>query len=192
MGEVFGLLALLPLVGLADWIKFIKRLPPREQEFARASHGMALLVMPTLIAVGLFGSQDVIGFLREAWADGGTDPWLWVPALILAVTTIFGLFWLIIGGSRCPGPFDARLFTRALAKTGVGAVAWVLGERLPPDWVAVEFLGVALMVIGLWCLITGLTKMLLLLIGGSSAERRIRRHIQSKNEPLRPARPRTF
>src|SRR5205823_13669551 len=98
MGEVIGLLLLLPLVGIADWIKFIKRLPPREQELTKASHGMAFLVIPVVAAAGLFGWQVVGSFPQAVWADGGNDPWLWGPALIYAATALFGLSWLIIGG----------------------------------------------------------------------------------------------
>jgi hypothetical protein len=96
---------------------------------------MAVLALPVLLDVALFGGEDIGSFLQAVWADRGNDPWLWVPALLWAALIAFGLFGLIIGGARCSGPFDARLFTSALFKTGLGAVAWFIGfgDRLPKD-----------------------------------------------------------
>lgn len=190
MFEVLGLAAAVPFVLLADWFKFIKHLPPREQNLARASHGAGMLVF------GLLALWEVgFGVFMRALGAGPAAPMLWVPALLWVVMVAWGIGWLIIGCRRARGPRDALLASRAAVKTGVGIVAVIVaqGGYVPRDWWGVDFIDFGLLLAGIWCVVTGPVKFILVMIGtGGGAERAVRRNIEEKSAPLQPARRHEF
>jgi hypothetical protein len=74
LGELVGLLIALPFFLLADWFKFIKELPPGQQELAKASHGAGMLAL--VIYSGFF--HFVAAGLRH---DLG-KPVYWIPVAV--------------------------------------------------------------------------------------------------------------
>ena len=185
-----GLLAAAPFMLLADWFKYIRHLPPREQNLARASHGAGMLVF-ACIALYVAG----VGTFFRALGAGPAEPVLWASALLWIVTVIWGVSWLVIGCRRARGARDALLALRAAGKTAAGIAAFIVaqGGLVPRDWWAADFIGIALLLAGIWCIVTGAVKFTLVMIGtGGGAERAVRRNIEEKSAPLLPARRRNF
>lgn len=185
-----GLLAAAPFMLLADWFKFIRHLPPREQNLARASHGAGMLVFA---AIALYVAG--FGTFFHALGAGPAEPVLWASALLLVATVVWGISWLIVGCRRARGARDALLALRAAGKIGAGIAACIVaqGGYVPRDWSAADFIAAALLLIGVWCMVTGAVKFILVMIGtGGGAERAVRRNIEEKSAPLLPARRRDF
>lgn len=154
------LLLMLPFALFSDWMGFIARQPPPQQELARASHGAALAIMVPLLthlAVinGLIRNADIV----------------WPIALAIAA---FGVFWLVTGVARSKAFYrDSRLLARAGIKIGI-AVALVLvianwpeiRDQLPRSYYVRHYLFLAIVYFLIpWCAITGVTKFLILLRG---------------------------
>ena len=83
------------------------------------------------------------------------------------------------------------LTVRAFFKLAFGAAVTIWLGRFYPwpgatGWAAVAIPVVFLM--GLWCGVTAIVRLLLLTIGGSSALRRARREAARRNAPMRPGR----
>ena len=197
MITVFVLLAILPFAALANWFRFIKRLPPREQNLARASHGAGMLAVAIIVLMLIGGTQGVAGFLN-ALAANPKEPKLWGSALAWVVLVGWGFGWLVIGSARSRGPRDALLISRALVKIAVGVALDVLahGGYLPSGWLGVTLTKLVefwLFPVAVWCMVTGITKLVLLLRGsGGSAEEAVKRSIESKRAPLVAAKRRNF
>jgi hypothetical protein len=194
MFELLGLAVAVPFVLLADWLKFIKHLPPREQNLTRASHGAGLLVFAALALREIIRVQGIGGFARglSAMPD---DPGLWVPALLWAITVVWGLVWFLVGCRRAQGPRDGLLTTRAVVKSVVGFVAFFVaqGGLVPADWWGAFFIEMALFLGGIWCVVTGLTKFVLLMRGGGgNAAGLVGEQIQRTAIFWRVGRPRKF
>jgi len=194
MFELLGLLVAVPFVLLADWLKFIKHLPPREQNLARASHGAGLLVFAALALHEIIRVQGIGPFARGVAAIPG-DPSLSVPAILWATTVVWGLVWFLVGCRRAHGPRDGLLTTRAVVKAVVGFVAFFIAQAglVPGDWWCAFFIEMALFLGGIWCVVTGLTKFVLLMrSGGGNAAGLVAGQIQRTAIFWRVGRPRKF
>lgn len=175
--ELVVIAAALPFVAVADWLRFIKRMPPHEAELARASHGAALAVIASVLAVWL----HMHGLLQNRYLIGG-----------LAAVAAFGLYWLGVSARHARYRTE-RQTVRALTKfaVGVGAAVAVMNDVAgqqgwPPA--VVELCNYALILFAIWCCVTGAVKFLLPILGSGSARRAAEREVRRRNAPMRPAR----
>jgi hypothetical protein len=190
MFEVVGLFIAAPFAALADWLKFVRHLPPREQNLARASHGAALLIFAAL-------ALRVIGFVTflHMLVAGPAEPMLWLPALLWCATVAWGAVWFTIGCRRSGGPRDGLLISRAAAKsvTGLTALFIAWAGLVPGDWWGAGFIVIALYLAGIWCVVTGLVKLVLLTRGSrTNAAGIVARQIARTAIFWRAGRPRKF
>jgi len=141
-----------PIFLLADYAVFIRQLDPYQAELTKASHGVFM------ICAG-------IAFLR--WDRNRILP----PDIrfyaTVAVIFLFGLgaFWLSLGAARTRWyRFDARFATRAAVKIAVGVALYLIR-----NWSEFEdyqpFAWAVLCVVGPFCIITGITRLWLVLRG---------------------------
>jgi len=161
LGELVGLLIALPFVMLADWHKFLSRLPPGEQELAKACHGAGIVVLVVYWAVLTGGVFHFLGLgLRNL-----ANPMFWMPAAIAA----FGAGWFILyarfGALTIGPPRRSAQTIRALLKIALGIVVWSYTARL--DLSGFELLVRAA---AMWCMATGATKFILMIWGRSSGD----------------------
>jgi hypothetical protein len=171
LGEVIGLLVALPFAAFADWFKFIKQLPPGQQELAKACHGVGML------ALLAYWFRFAGGF--GEFVDGLTlrpgELLHWIP-LIMAV---WGLGWFLLharfAAQAVGRPHRAAMIVRGLLKIAAGWAIWAYAGSadLPvraggsAGW---GLLMLALHVVAVWCLATGGTKALLMIWGGPRGE----------------------
>lgn len=158
LGELVGLLIALPFVALADWFKFIKQLPPGQQELAKASHGVGMLAL----VVFWFGLAS--GSLHAVVRDLD-NPVSWIPAGF----AVWGIGWFVLNaryGSLMIGPPQrGTIIVRALIKIALGWAVWAYTAHL--DLSGGElFLRAA----ALWCMATGGAKFVLLIWGSRRHE----------------------
>jgi hypothetical protein len=179
---IFGLavLALLsPLIVFSLWHQWIKaKGPTLDGELTKASHGAGLIVFTPVVGYFLFKLYPP------------PAPYNLAALAVLAAAIIWGGLWLTTGAARIPrGTTDARFSSRAVVKIGFGIAAavfffgdFLLGSRSPGAALMQNFerqgqglglIAVALWVIAPvlagWCIITGLTKFLLLARGRQPA-----------------------
>jgi hypothetical protein len=164
MFTFFILLAVAPLVMagqlLASYKAHFSKLDARRAALVEASHGAAMIALA------------VLAYLRM----GRILP-VWFPLAALAVV-IWGALRLFNGAKFSVGWRDPKLITGALVKTGVGVAIYQLVWN-PAAWVsrdlAASIAGFlyatapygawATSAVVLWCVVTGLTKLLLVLRG---------------------------
>jgi hypothetical protein len=154
LGELIGIIIFGPILMLMDYFAFIKRLDPYDAELTKASHGAFMICA-------------CLSYLH--WRGGGTLPTdlaLYETISMLCVGVLGG-FWFIIGASRTRWyHFDGRHAGRAAAKIVFGGTLYHfrewrdLNDYQPWVWFAFT-------IVGLWCIITGITKLILVLRGPS-------------------------
>jgi hypothetical protein len=161
LGELVGLLIALPFVMLADWHKFLKRLPPGEQELTKACHGAGIVVLVVYWASLTGGVFHFLGLgLRNL-----VNPVFWMPAAIAA----FGAGWFILyarfGAISIGPPHRSAQTMRALLKIALGFFVWAYTARL-------DLSGFELVVraAAMWCMATGATKFILMIWGRSTGD----------------------
>jgi hypothetical protein len=187
---IFTLAVLLlasPFLIWADREEKFRRLDPIEQNLRRASQGIALPVVIVAAAVLFFGPSARQDFVAAFIAD----PASWPRAVFLAALLACCLVRAGVGMQRSAGTRDALLAARALVKFALGAAGvfylWPGNADLSrladvPPWV-----WRALVLLALWCAVIGAVRSLLLMIGGSTALRRVHKHIQQTQIVMRPA-----
>lgn len=164
-GGTILLLVLLLLFGLNWWAEYkahLNQLGPRERALAEASHGAAMIVLPVVAYVVGIGAI--------------LPPWSRLAALAV-------MFWgglrLFNGAKFSVGWRDPQLIARALVKIGVGVAVYVLVWQATTAWVPRGLLAViasylyttapfgkwSVVAIVWWCLVTGTTKLILVLRG---------------------------
>jgi hypothetical protein len=201
---VFGVIGgLVRMIFAARAMQARRRPPLSEPErylgrAGRAAGSAALLLLAAVVYQANGGS-----ILRTIEVDSG-----W-PALIYAGLLALCLVQLIIGVCGSWGLRKRELAVGAFIKlAGGGGLAIYLARQfailhLPamPAWSLLpawflhwwpHFAAQAGFVVGLWCLVTGAVRLLLLTIGGSGALRRVLQHIRVRVGRLRPARPRSY
>jgi hypothetical protein len=186
-------LALLWLIWLADRIEAWARLSPVEQNLQRASHGLAYMLF-ALLAAYLFGPRLILGTLPLVFGNHPVDAW---PGAAFVGVFVWALVRFIFGLRRARGFRDGILATRALVKltAGVGIV-WYVWRTFPFAITGMSWRDLALqavIVAGLWCVITGTVRFVLMVgIGGGSAYGAVASHITATNfqwgapQPRRP------
>jgi hypothetical protein len=180
-------LFLLPIMIVVERAQRFRSLDAIEKELQRASHGAALILLPPLIAVWLFGlggtAELIASFVRDPRANA-------LPAVLLAAITIYGMARFYAGVGNCAGAQDKVRKQRAFLKLafGAGLLVWLF-RSAPPESAATGDIRIfALIVLALWCLVTGIVRFWLLTAGGGYALRRIERQLKQRNRALRPAR----
>jgi len=190
--SLFGIVLLaaaLPFVALADWFRWIKQQPPHEQALARASHGAALIVFVLLATFGTGGVNGVVTFVGQAAADPA-DEW---PGLVLAIVFVWGVVWFVSGVSGARGLRNGLLAWRAFVKLALGLGAILYLERGHPSGaLGSNGARMSILLVGLWCVVTGAVKFVLLRMGGSNALAVVTRNMHRRTAPLRAARPGWF
>jgi len=171
LSEVVGLLIALPFVAFADWFKFIKQMPPGQQELAKACHGIG---MCALLAYW-FQLAGGFGDFVYGLAVRPGDPLHWIPV----VMATWGLGWFLLNArfaAQAVGrPHRTTMTIRALLKMAAGWAAWAYaGSADMPVHVGGSagwsLLMLALHVVAVWCLATGATKALPMIWGGPRGE----------------------
>jgi hypothetical protein len=96
---------------------------------------------------------------------------------------------------RSAGEREVRLVSWALLRIGLGAALWWVFWHPPADWLhwiliarALPYSDIAVTVPALWLAVTGAMRLGLIVWGGGRAERIIRKILERRNAPLRPAR----
>jgi hypothetical protein len=147
MLTLIGLLVVgLPFSLFEGYNEHFSKLGPREAALAEASYGAALIVLPVLV------------WMRF----GGILP-SWFPLAMLALM-ILGGFWLFNGAKFSVGWRDPKLIARACIKIGLAVLLFhAIGARQfgNLDLILHELLSL----LGWWLLVTGITKLLLVLRG---------------------------
>jgi hypothetical protein len=172
-----------------------RQLTQREQELVNAGRGAGLLALLAL-ALSLTGWPQVDAFLTAAL----TSPDLKHGGVLLAVGLVaaLGLIMFLTAANRvlrAAGERDVRLISWALLRLSLGsALWWVFWQppAAPAPWIllahALPYSDVAVTVLALWLVVTGGVRLFFILWDGERAERIIRRILERRNEPLRPAR----
>jgi hypothetical protein len=156
LGYVAALLISLPFVALCDWFKFIKQLPPGQQELAKACHGIGMLA---LLAYAIALSGGLIEFVAGLVLHAPNFYWL-APAVI----AVWGLSWFLLyaryAALSIGQPSRATMIVRAVIKTALGWAVWIFaaGAGLSGADLALRFVAV-------WCIATGGTKLALMMWG---------------------------
>jgi hypothetical protein len=147
----------IPFAALADWFKFIKELPPGQQELAKASHGAGMLA---LVIYGGFFHFFAAGLRHEL----GKLVY-WIPVAVAA----WGLGWFLLNARFAAlaigPPHRGTIIARALIKIALGCAAWVYAAHLDLSWAEL-----ALRTVAVWCVTTGGVKFLLMVCGGGRGE----------------------
>jgi len=208
IGLVFGLVRFLAKLIFHLWSRSAQRAPLPEPErnlrrAGRAAGCVALLLLLMIVCDALGGNLPIIATIRAPGNAG-------IAAIVYAFLLGFSLVQLVIDAVGCWGLRRKELAVAASITFvfGFGLALylwlhfWLLRlPALPPAWQAIPlwlratwplFAAQAGFVIGLWCLVTGATRLLLLTLGGSGALRRVARHIGERVGRLRPARPRSY
>jgi hypothetical protein len=123
----------------------IGKFGPREAALAEASHGAAFIVLPA------------VAFVRYG---GNLPPWL---LLAMPALMILGGFFLFNGAKFSVGWRDPKLIARASLKIGLAVPLFLAtGAR---QFGNADPVFIALFFVAWWLLVTGLTKLVLLLRG---------------------------
>lgn len=158
---------------------------------SRAAGCIAVLVLAAVLYDANGGHAEI---LRVMAAPGDAGP----LALLFAGVVVLCLVQIIIGLVGCWGLRKRELAVASCAWLvfGIGLLLYLalhfplLRLRLD-DWQVIA--AQAGFATGIWCLVTGALRLLVLTLGGGgSALRRILRHIGRRVGSLRPARPRSY
>jgi hypothetical protein len=160
---VGGVLVIAALMVMGKWREHMGRIrDPLKQQLDFAAHGTGLaILLPWLVQRAFI--EGYIYYLPPEWIA-----YVW-PATYAFMA--LGVYMLVLGGMRSRTNFhDANLMSRSGIKIGVGFVifALIIEDVLPPqDWDRIyqHYAFWALTFVAAWCIITGLTKFLLLLRG---------------------------
>lgn len=138
---------------------FANLLGPREEALAEASRGAALIVL------------TVVAYLHIGRALPG---WCFFVAL---AAVIWGIVWLNHGAKLAGFGRDPKLIAASLSKTGIGVAIYLLVWHPPSAWLPLSRIIAAFLaqtapygawavsMIVIWCLVTGLTKLVLVMRG---------------------------
>ena len=157
LGELAGLIIFGPILMLMDYFAFIKHLDPYSAELTKASHGSFMVCA-------------CLSYLHWGGKMLPTDLAL-VETLGMLCGGVLGGFWFILGASRTRWyQLDARHAARAAVKIVLGGM--VIHFR---DWRDLApyqpWIWFAFTIVGFWCVITGITKLILVLRGQSEPSR---------------------
>lgn len=145
MFQIGIFLAMAPFLIFSDYMALFQRMQPHQAELTKASHGAYMMVAGLFCLIMLHDDVMSSNYYLAA-----------VVAMIA-----FGAFWLYTGAQRVRGFSENRLVVRALFKIGLGVAVWIAykqGMFAPVDtW---RFL--AVVVITSWCLVTGITRLVIL------------------------------
>ena len=171
-GVFIGCLLAAPFVALADWLTWIQRQPPGQQELAKVCHGAGMV---TLIIWSLEVTNGFFPSLTYLVLDPH-NPLYWIPVVIF----VWGLGWVLLNVRTAlltaKSAQRATMMVRALLKLGVGYAIWSFARDIDASVPAV-MVGM----VGVWCLATGGTKFALMFLGGSGKARGlVDRDIRSK------------
>lgn len=151
LGELFLEIVSLPFMLTSKWLGFIKRQQPIDAELTKASHGSVMIVL------GIWATWSMVAHgVLATWIEYSYRGYAF---LFFGFLVIWGAFWLIIGGARTLYYRDARLLGRAVGKLVFAALLFIFLRRQGPFGYLVV---AAVRLVIWWCVITGLTKFLLL------------------------------
>src|SRR5882757_6288016 len=125
LGTFIGLLIAAPFVAVADWFRFLNRLPPGRQELAKACHAAGILAL----LVYAFAITGGIGEFFTAWTLHREDPVYWIPGAIAAAALIWFLLYARFAARAVVQPQRGVMIVRALAKIALGWALWAYMER---------------------------------------------------------------
>lgn len=189
----FQLLFALAGTGRRLWLMNAQRrrfLTPHELNLRRASHPAGVLAV-LLTTHALYAAR--FGSALAALNDHH------LLMSLAAVAIIGGLVPFLVGVRRSAGLRDGILTMRAAFRIALGLVLVFWLARLPVaafDAGAQGEYGEAFrqtaLLFGLWFLVTGGMRLLLLTVGGGSALRLVRKLLHRRNATMRPARRRRF
>jgi len=161
LGEVVALLIAFPFVALVDWFKWIRQLPPGQQELAKACHGVGMLALLAYYFRLAGGFGDFVHGLTVRTGD----PLHWIPVVMAA----WGLGWFLLNArfaaQAVVRPHRGTMIVRALIKIAAGYAAWAYGGGADAG-----LIGLLLSVVAVWCMATGGAKLLLMIWGGGRGE----------------------
>jgi hypothetical protein len=186
---LFGMLALAPFQLIGAVVGMVRAhaqrrryLSPHELNLRRASH-------PLGVAAVLFAAHWLYGArVRDGLVALPLDGWVLVA--LCGVVFVFGAASFVSGAGRCAGLRDGMLATRAFFKLAGGAVICAYVWRLPLwraylDASLFPYLAPPVFFIGLWCLVTGAVRMLLLLVPMQGAFDLVWRRIKRDDDESR-------
>lgn len=184
LATFIGSLIAAPFVAVADWFRFLNRLPLGRQELAKACHAAGILAL-LLYAFAVTSGLDEF---FTAWALHRGDPVYWIPAMIAAAAGIWFLLYARFAARAVVRPQRGVMIVRALVKIALGWAVWAYAMHA--DLSGFE---IALRAAAVWCVVTGAIQFLLMLCGGrSNALPRIVAHIEQRTGQMRPAQRRSF
>jgi hypothetical protein len=182
---------------LADVLKLIERrqvkrrnLSPHELALRRASHPFG---MAAVLAGAVMLWPEISALVLPLLMHPADNP---APVVLLVAGMGLAVAMAAKGIGAAAGLRDWVLAVRALIKLGVGAFAvWKLWQFAPwaaygRDWWLCDLLRMALL-IGVFCAVTGLVRLLLLVIGGGGAIKEILKLLRRRGRPMKPARRRS-
>jgi hypothetical protein len=160
-----GLLVLAPFLMWAERAQKFRQLSPVEQNLQRASHGFALAVFVLLATFGMYGWRAVLGVFPRLAADPAGA---WPAVLFFGGLFAYGFARFLAGVRRSAGTRDGLLAFRALLKLAIGlAGSWFFwrAATVPARSISANaaLLGFVLLVISLWCALTGAVRFVLTL-----------------------------
>lgn len=181
IGKLIVLTVALALLG--DRLRVWKQLSPVEQNLQRAAHGCALAIFGLMDAY-MLGPRVVVSTLSSLASEYPLNAW---PGAVVVGLVVYGAARFVFGVRSCRGVHDGMMVLRGLAKiTAGGGLIWYMAKTFPEtisraDYTAQTFLhfgsitslsdmGCVLVVVaGLWCIITGAVRFVLVVGGSGSA-----------------------
>jgi hypothetical protein len=149
-----------------------------------AAVGLALAIPVSVVPIL---HDELVNLLHDPASN-------WLACALLGLVVTYGAASFVLGAHRCWGIVgDGLLASRAFFRMAWGAVAILYLRRFYPwhtfDWSLdglVTVLHASVGYTGLWCVVTGAGRFVLLVSGGGTALARVRRHIGQTRLVLRP------
>jgi hypothetical protein len=150
----------------------LRLLTPHELNLRRATQPLGFLALLAW-SIWLLGARD-IGVSAAAVLLHPSENW---PVLLLGAFPLYGLAAFVAGASQCWGMrSDPMLPCRAFVKLGIGAAGiwflWLWNVDLGHAFdtaPGITALWLLLVAASIWCAVVGVTRFLLLTIGGGNA-----------------------
>jgi hypothetical protein len=165
---------------------------PHELNLRHANRPIGAAAVGLALAIPVSGAPTLHNGLVNLLRDPAGN---WLACALLGLMVTYGAASFVLGAHRCWGIVgDGLLAARALFRLAWGAVAILYLRRFYP-WHAIDWssdgvltvLRAGVGYIGLWCVVTGAGRFVLLMSGGGTALARVRRHIGQTRLVLRPA-----
>jgi hypothetical protein len=166
-GGIFTVLAML-LVAPFQWRQRRQQqqrlLSPHELMLRRASRPLGVFTLAVTMALAVYGVHQTRAALAAIFTDLDRN---WIAAALCGAVTLYGAA-SVMSGVRCWGMRDSEMLTsRAFIKLAIGAAVTVwLGRSYPwpaaSDWT--DFAILSLFLIGIWCVVVGGVRFLLLTV----------------------------